>query len=326
MSYSLKNVIKKIILKEADDYLQDFNSFDDEERKNRLRQYLTTKNLSNISIGPKSMTNFPNKGDELSLFSLNIRDLKPIERNILKQSLNNGNIQHKVENGIVSFSKKDINKLSDEIDKILEDEYENAQEEYLNYLFKHGELDRITGKIKENEMTKRYEKKLFSELEKVQKIINDLTQKIVNVYYNNYNDESLDEAYVDASGQLQDFNPSPYDMELDKGGVSPFYDPSLPRRNRMKAPDGGTYLKLILDEPYQKKAFRVALNIAVNKGAKSDFGNYKLPNFKFKKFGDTEVYEFNSKFSNLIKSIFNNIGKTNPVYKEIYDELTQMIH
>jgi len=326
MPSSLKNIIKKIILKEADDYLQDFSSFDNEQNKNRLRQYLTTKNLSNVSVGPKSLNNFPNKGDELSLFSLNIRELNPVQRNILKQSLNNGNIQHKVESGVVSFSKKDINKLSDEIDKIFEDEYENAQDEYLNYLFKHGDVDRITGKIKENEMTKRYEKKLFSELEKVQKIISDLTEKIVNTYYNNYNDRSVDEAYVDSSGELQDFNPSPYDMELDKGGVSPFYDPELPRRNRMKAPGGGTYLKLILNEPYQKKAFRVALNIAVNKGAKSDFGNYKLPNFKVKTVGNTEVYEFNSKFSNLIKTIFDNIGKTNPVYKEIYDELTQMIH
>jgi hypothetical protein len=135
----------------------------------------------------------------------------------------------------------------------------------------------------------------------------------------------IKEAYVDSQG-LQDFNPSPYDMELDKGGVSPFYDPSLPTRNRMKAPDGGTYLKLILNEPYQKKAFKVALNIALKKGAKSDFGNYKLPNFKFKIFGKTEVYEFNSKFSNLIKSILNNLGKSNPVNEEIYDELIQMIH
>lgn len=134
----------------------------------------------------------------------------------------------------------------------------------------------------------------------------------------------LKEAYVDSQG-LKDFNPSPYDMDI-SDDKSPLYDPSLPVRNRMKAPDGGTYLKLILNEPYQKKAFRVALNIAVNKGAKTDFGNYKLPNFKFKTLGKTEVYEFNSKFSNLIKSIFNNLGESNPVSKEIYDELTQMIH
>jgi len=42
--------------------------------------------------------------------------------------------------------------------------------------------------------------------------------------------------------------------------------------------------------------------------------------------GKTEVYEFNSKFSNLIKSILNNLGKSNPVSKEIYDELIQMIN
>jgi hypothetical protein len=133
------------------------------------------------------------------------------------------------------------------------------------------------------------------------------------------------EAYVDAQGKLGDFNSSPYNMDI-SDDTSPFYDPSLPRRNRVKAPDGGTYLKLILNEPYQKKAFRVALNIALNKGAKSDFGNYNLANFKFKTFGKTEVYEFNIKFSNLIKSIFNNLGESNPVSKEIYDELTEMIH
>jgi len=135
----------------------------------------------------------------------------------------------------------------------------------------------------------------------------------------------LKEAYVDSQGELGGFNPSPYSMDI-SDDTSPFYDPSLSKRNRMKAPDGGTYLKLILNEPYQKKAFRVALNIAVNKGAKSDFGNYKLPNFKFKTIGKTEVYEFNSKFSNLIKTIFDNLGKSNPVSKEIYDELTQMIN
>jgi hypothetical protein len=148
---------------------------------------------------------------------------------------------------------------------------------------------------------------------------------MVNFKIKNIIKKLILEAYIDSQGKLNDFNPSPYNMDINDN-TSPFYDPSLPRRNRIKAPDGGTYLKLILDEPYQKKAFRVALDIAVNKGAKTDFGNYKLPNFKFKTFGKTEVYEFNSKFSNLIKSIFNNLGESNPVSKEIYDELTQMIH
>jgi len=133
------------------------------------------------------------------------------------------------------------------------------------------------------------------------------------------------EAYIDSQDGLNDFNPSHYNMNINDD-TSPFYDPSLPIRNRMKAPDGGTYLKLILNEPYQKKAFRVALNIALNKGAKSDFGNYKLPNFKFKTFGKTEVYEFNIKFSNMIKGIFDNLGKSNDIDKEIYDELKEMIH
>ena len=179
MPTSLKNIIKKIILKEADDYLQDFSSFDNEQNKNRLRQYLTTKNLSNTSIGPKSMTNFPNKGDELSLFSLNIRELNPVQRSMLKQSLNNGNVQHKVESGVVSFSRKDVNKVFDEVVKLIEDEYEHAQELYKEYFLKYGDNDYATGNIKPNEMTKRYEQKLFSELEKVQNIANNLFQIIV---------------------------------------------------------------------------------------------------------------------------------------------------
>ena len=57
-----------------------------------------------------------------------------------------------------------------------------------------------------------------------------------------------------------------------------------------------------------------------------DFGNYKLPNFKFKTFGKKEVYEFNIKFSNMIKGIFDNLGKSNDIDKEIYDELKEMIN
>jgi hypothetical protein len=149
----------------------------------------------------------------------------------------------------------------------------------------------------------------------------------------------LKEAYVDKFGRLRNFDFFPYDspnlkyqgksdssIVLDTGDKSPFYDPELPIRNRMKTPDGGTYLKLVLDKQYQKKAFRTALNIALKKGVKTQFGNYKLPNFKFRSYGQTEVYEFNIKFSNMIKSIFDDLGKSNPIDKEIYDELKQMIH
>ena len=116
----LKNIIKKIILKEADDYLQDFTSFDSDENKRNLRNYLTSKNLSNTTIGPSSIKNFPKKGDELSLRDLIIlRDLNFVETALLKQILNNGSIQYKIENDVVSFSKKDAEKIIDGIRDLL---------------------------------------------------------------------------------------------------------------------------------------------------------------------------------------------------------------
>jgi len=61
----LKNYIKKLILKEADDYLQG-----GEENK---------RNLSHVTIGPNSIKNFRKKGDEFSLNNLIIlNDLNSI--------------------------------------------------------------------------------------------------------------------------------------------------------------------------------------------------------------------------------------------------------
>ena len=116
----LKNIIKKAIIKEVDDYLQDFTSFSSDENKRNLRNYLTSKNLSNTTIGPSSIKNFPKKGVELSLRDLIIlRDLNFVEVPLLKQSLDNSNIKYKVENNVFSFSKKDAEKIVDGIRDLL---------------------------------------------------------------------------------------------------------------------------------------------------------------------------------------------------------------
>ena len=90
VNLKLKNYIKKLILKEADDYFQG-----SEENK---------RNLSN----------------EFSLNDLIIlNDLNSIERAILNDSLNNSKIKYKVENDVVYFSKKDVEKLINEMQKLL---------------------------------------------------------------------------------------------------------------------------------------------------------------------------------------------------------------
>ena len=77
----LKNLIKKLILKEADDYFKG-----GEENK---------RNLSDVTIGPNSIKNFRKKGDEFSLNDLIIlNDLNSIERAILNDSLNNSKIKY----------------------------------------------------------------------------------------------------------------------------------------------------------------------------------------------------------------------------------------
>jgi hypothetical protein len=313
----LKNLIRKIVLKEADDYLQDFSSFGDD--KNRLRQYLTTKNLSNTSIGPKSLTNFPSKSDELSLFSVNIRDLNPVERSMLKQSLSNGNIQHKVESGVVSFSKKDFNKIRNEVVKLIEDEYEHAQDLYKEYFSKNGDTD-YAGNVKPNEKTKRYEQKLFLELKKVQNIANNLFQNMVNTIDNNYSDESLYEAYVDTEGELQDF-----DFFMHSKDTSPSYDSDLKRGvNRFKAIGGGVVLKLDIDKDYHKNAFRRVLQMAIEQGIPMGDKRFKLPRqgaFTLQKIGKTDKYTFSSKYSIIIKTILKEIAtkENKTAYKELLD-------
>jgi hypothetical protein len=318
----LKNLIKKLILKEADDYLQDFTSFGGEENKRNLRNFLASKNLSNSTIDSTSLKNFPEKGNEMSLFSFNLTNLTPIQRAILKQSLNNGNIQHKVENGVVSFSMKDLDKLGDEITKLLQEEFNNAEEAYRDYFFQHGNFDPITREPIENERTKRFADKLDAELKKSRKIFNELTNIIVQEYYKY---RSMDEAYVDRGGQLQDFDPFPYNINVGNE-KSPLYNPSLPKRNRMKAPDGGVYLELIVTDPYQREVLEKALKIAVDKGRNMPElgGKQNLKGFKFKTMGDTLKVQFSSKYQPLIVSILEEIkkedlGKLKQMQDDAYD-------
>jgi hypothetical protein len=138
------------------------------------------------------------------------------------------------------------------------------------------------------------------------------------------------EAYVDQSGQLQDFNAFPYDGEP-QGEVSPLYDPELKRGvNRMKAPGGGLVLKLDIEEPYQQKAFRRVLKLAVENGIPMGTGMFKLPKtgaFTFQRIGTTHKYTFNSKYVIIIKTILKQLSKEDSLspYFDAYSELANKI-
>jgi hypothetical protein len=140
------------------------------------------------------------------------------------------------------------------------------------------------------------------------------------------------EAYVNAQGQLQDFNPFPYDMELDKGGVSPFYDPELPKGgNRFKDTiNQGQLATLTIEIPRQQRAFQKAVSIA-SKGAK--FGKEILkPNFQLSTIGNgtknkIHKYKFNIKFVPFIKQILLKLSQEDSLsnYVDDYKELASMI-
>ena len=134
------------------------------------------------------------------------------------------------------------------------------------------------------------------------------------------------EAYVDRSGQLQDFNPFPYNINLGDE-KSPFYNPSLPKRNRMKAPDGGVYLELIVTDPYQREVLEKALKIAVDKGRNMPElgGKQNLRGFKFRTMGDTLKVQFSSKYQQLILNILEEIKKEDLVkLKQMQDDAYDM--
>jgi len=322
----LKNLIKKLILKETFDYSKDFEFSDfgdDEEKRKDLKNYLGRENLSNATVGATSLKNFPEKGNEISLFSFNLTNLTPVQRAILKQSLNNGKILYKVENGDVSFSIRDLSELYDEIKKLLQEEIDYAQELYKEYFLKYGDSDYATGDIKENEMTKRFAGKLTAELKKTNTIYNELISNIIQEYYKY---RSMDESYVDRGGQLQDFDPFPYNINVGDE-KSPLYNPSLPKRNRMKAPDGGVYLELIVDDPYQREVLEKALKIAVDKGRNMPElgGKQKLQSLKFKTMGDTLKVQFSSKYQPLIVSVLEEIKKEDLVkLKQMQDDAYDM--
>lgn len=136
------------------------------------------------------------------------------------------------------------------------------------------------------------------------------------------------EAYVDQSGQLQDFDSFPYNTELDKGGVSPLYDPELPKGvNRFKDTlSGGQLVTLTIEQPRQQKAFRRVLDIA-RKGVPMGTGILKLPNFKLSTIGGIQKYQFNKKFVPLIKGILNKLSREDSLspYFDDYKELASMI-
>lgn len=139
----------------------------------------------------------------------------------------------------------------------------------------------------------------------------------------NYNDRSIDEAYVDEKGVLRDFDFFPYNLPnvgykdkkgstigIDVADKSPFYDPNLPKKNRMKSPDGGVYLKLIISEPHQKEL----INDMLTK-VKKIISNKLLI---VKNYGDTLVLEFSNKVKDFI---FYNLNNSKKEYLEKYKKM-----
>lgn len=134
------------------------------------------------------------------------------------------------------------------------------------------------------------------------------------------------EAYVDRSGQLQDFNAFPYNINFDDN-MSPFYNSKLPRKNRTKAPDGGVYLQLIVTDPYQREVLEKALKIAVDKGKNMPDlgGKQKLQSLRFKTFGDTLRVEFSSKTQQLLVNILEDIRRQDEIkFKQMQDNEKDM--
>jgi len=117
------------------------------------------------------------------------------------------------------------------------------------------------------------------------------------------------EAYVDPQGKLGDFDSSPYNMDI-SDDTSPFYDPSLPRRNRFKAPDGSVYLELIVTEEYQKDVLERALEIAKQGRNMPDLGGFQKlgdEDFEQEELGDKLKIKFRSKFQQLILKVLEEI-------------------
>jgi hypothetical protein len=129
------------------------------------------------------------------------------------------------------------------------------------------------------------------------------------------------EAYVDRSGQLQDFNAFPYNIKTSDDKWT-LYNPSLPKKNRIKSPDGGVYLQLTVTDPYQREVLEKALKIAVDKGMNMPDlgGRQKLQSIKFKTIGSTLKVEFSNKYQQLILNSIEQIRKQDLIkFKEMQD-------
>lgn len=118
------------------------------------------------------------------------------------------------------------------------------------------------------------------------------------------------EAYIDSQGDLGNFNAFPYNIKT-SDDTSPLYNPSLPKRNRFKAPDGGAYLELIVTDPYQKDVLERVLKIAVDKGRNMPDlgGKQNLRGFKFKKMGNALKVEFSTKHQELILKVLEEVRR-----------------
>jgi hypothetical protein len=131
----------------------------------------------------------------------------------------------------------------------------------------------------------------------------------------------LKEAYVDSQGELGDFDAFPYNIKT-SDDTSPLYNPSLPKRNRYKAPDGGVFLELIVTDPYQRDVLERVLKIAADKGRNmADLGGKQnLRDLKFKTMGNTLKVEFSDKYQQLILKVIEEIRQEDLVkLKEMQD-------
>ena len=129
------------------------------------------------------------------------------------------------------------------------------------------------------------------------------------------------EAYVDAQGKLGDFDAFPYNIKT-SDDTSPLYNPSLPKRNRYKAPDGGVYLELIVSDPYQRDVLERVLKIVVDKGRNMPDlgGRQKLRGLKYKMLGHALKVEFSDKYQQLILKVLEEIRQKDLIeLKEMQD-------
>jgi hypothetical protein len=131
----------------------------------------------------------------------------------------------------------------------------------------------------------------------------------------------IKEAYIDSQGKLGDFDAFPYNIKT-SDDTSPLYNPSLPKRNRYKAPDGGVYLELIVSDPYQRDVLERVLKIVVDKGRNMPDlgGKQNLRGLKYKMLRFGLKVEFSDKYQQLILKVLEEIRQEDLVkLKEMQD-------